>query len=68
VQGVGTPDVETLPAGTAHSITINGSNTFRITLELKGVDVTYDGQVRQDGRGTGAGLCYVAGTVETVVP
>ena len=67
-QGVNTPEVSQLPAGTAHSFTISGSNTFRVELELNGVDVIYDGQVRQDGRGTATGTCYVAGTVETYSP
>jgi hypothetical protein len=60
--------VTSQPAGTAQSFQINNSNTFRVHVELSGVDVVYEGQVRQDGRGTAAGSCYIAGTSETVVP
>src|SRR4051794_3198629 len=49
---------------TTQSITINGSNTFEIQVEAFGADVVYDGQVRQDGRGTSAANCLVAGTAE----
>ena len=57
-----------LPSGARESFTINGSNMFRVHAEYAGVNVTYEGQVRQDGRGTAAGSCLVAGTAETVVP
>jgi hypothetical protein len=60
--------VVSVPAGARESFTINGSNTFRIHAEIGGVDVVYEGQVRQDGRGTAAGSCLVAGTVETITP
>jgi hypothetical protein len=62
------PTVELLPAGTAHSFTINGSNTFRILAEYGGVNVVLEGQVRQDGRNTEAATCLVAGTAETFRP
>jgi hypothetical protein len=68
VQGAGTPVVESRPASTVHSFTITGSNTFRLQIEYAGTDVVYEGQVRQDGRNTAAGSCYIAGTVETVSP
>jgi hypothetical protein len=68
IQGTATPVVESRPTGTVHSFVINGSNTFRMQIEYAGTDVVYEGQVRQDGRGTAAGSCYVAGTVETVTP
>jgi hypothetical protein len=67
-QGRGNAQVVSLPPGTAHTFTINGSNTFRVQVEFGGVDVSYEGQVRQDGSGTPAATCYVAGTVETVTP
>jgi len=60
--------VDLVPAGTQHSFAINGSNTFRIHGEFIGVNVVYDGHVRQDGRGTPAGSCLVVGTAETFVP
>jgi hypothetical protein len=49
---------------TTQSITINGSNTFHVIVESFGVDVVYDGQVRQDGRGTASANCLVAGTAQ----
>jgi hypothetical protein len=58
--------VISLPAGARESFTINGSNTFRVHSELNGVNVVFEGQARQDGRGTPAGSCLVAGTVTTV--
>jgi hypothetical protein len=58
--------VISLPAGARESFTINGSNTFRVHSEINGVNVVFEGQARQDGRGTPAGSCLVAGTVETI--
>jgi hypothetical protein len=49
---------------TTQAITINGSNTFHVQVEAFGVDVIYDGQVRQDGRGGTAANCLLAGTAE----
>jgi hypothetical protein len=60
--------VISVPAGAREAFTINGSNTFRIHAEFGGVNVVYEGQVRQDGRGTPSGSCLVAGTAETVGP
>jgi hypothetical protein len=53
---------------TTQSITINGSNLFHIHVESFGVDVVYDGQVRQDGRGTSTANCLVAGTAQRFAP
>jgi hypothetical protein len=53
---------------TTQAITINGSNTFHVQVESFGVDVVYDGQVRQDGRGTGTANCLVAGTAQKFTP
>jgi hypothetical protein len=66
--GAGAPVVVSQPPGTAQSFTINGSNVFRIQVESAGVDVVFQGQVRQDGRDTPTGSCLVAGTVETFTP
>jgi hypothetical protein len=68
VVGQNAPVVLSQPPATAQSFTINGSNVFRIQVELNGTDVVFDGQVRQDGRGTATGSCLVAGTVETFTP
>lgn len=62
------PVVISVPAGARESFTINGSNMFRIHAEFGGTNVIYEGQARQDGRGTPGGSCLVAGTVETVTP
>ena len=62
------PTLELLAPSAAHSFTINGSNTFRLQVEYGLLNVIYEGQVRQDGRGTGAASCYVAGTAETFAP
>ena len=68
VVGQGAPVVVSQAPGTQQSFTINNSNVFRIVAELNGVDVVFDGQVRQDGRNTPTGSCLVAGTVETFTP
>jgi hypothetical protein len=60
--------VVAMAPGTAQSVTINGSNTFHIQVELSGTNVVYDGQVRQDGRGTPSGTCLVTGTATTFRP
>ena len=66
--GGGNPTVKVIPGGTADSFTINGSNTFRLQLELNKVNVVYEGQVRQDGQGTASGHCLIAGTVQKQAP
>jgi hypothetical protein len=53
---------------TTQSITINGSNTFHVQVESFGVNVIYDGQVRQDGRGTATANCLLAGTAQRFAP
>ncbi|MEA2449929.1 MAG: hypothetical protein QOG63_1861 [Thermoleophilaceae bacterium] len=62
------PVIVSQPPGTQQAFTINGSNVFRIAVELNGVDAVFEGQVRQDGRNTPTGSCLVAGTVETFTP
>jgi hypothetical protein len=66
--GRGPATVKVIPAGTTDSLTINGSNTFHIQLELNRVNVVYDGLVRQDGQGTASGHCLIAGTVQKQQP
>ena len=68
VVGQQPPVVVSQPPGTQQSFTVNGSNVFRIAVELNGTDAVYEGQVRQDGRNTAAGSCYVAWTVQTFTP
>lgn len=62
--GRGNPSVVGLPAGAQYQFTTNGSSTFRLMVEAAGTDVVYDGQARQDGTGTAAGACVVAGTAQ----
>jgi hypothetical protein len=62
--GGGNATVVPMSPNTTQSITINGSNTFHVHVESFGVDVIYDGQVRQDGRGTATANCLIAGTSE----
>ena len=66
--GGGAPTVTTLAPNALHSITINGSNTFRFQVEAFHVVVDVVGQVRQDGRGTATGVCFVTGEVSTYTP
>ena len=61
--GGGNPTLGPLANGTVHSFNINGSNTFRMHVERRGVNMLVDGTVRQDGRGSGAATCLVYGTV-----
>jgi hypothetical protein len=48
---------------TATSLSIGGSNTFLFHVEYAGRNAIIQGGVRQDGRGTGAAVCGVFGTV-----
>jgi hypothetical protein len=61
--GGGSPTIGPLANGTVHSFTIRGSNTFRVHVERRGVNMLVDGVVRQDGRGTATATCLVYGTV-----
>src|SRR4051794_29495886 len=66
--GGNNPTLVAMPPNTTQSVTINGSNLFHIHVESFGVDVVYDGQVRQDGRGTAAAICLFAGTAQKFTP
>lgn len=66
--GTGAVQVVHVARGTAQSFAINGSNTFRVHVEAAGVNVLYEGMVRQDGRGTSAGRCVVVGVARTITP
>ena len=57
------------PAGTAQSLTINGSNTFEFQVQVPdGRNLLIQGVVRQDGRGTPTATCLGYGTSLVVVP
>ena len=62
--GGANPTLVSMAPTTTQSITINGSNTFHVQAESFGTVIVYDGQVRQDGRGTSAANCLVAGTAQ----
>ena len=66
--GSGSNQVVSVGQGTQAAFTHNGSVTFRVRVEQNGVDVIYDGQFRQDGRGTASARCFVAGIAETFAP
>lgn len=59
--GGGNPLVSALINGTQTQFTINGSTTFELHVERKGVNYFVQGTVRQDGRGTAAASCLVYG-------
>jgi len=61
--GGGNPTISPQPNGTVHTFNIRGSNTFRMHVERRGVNMLVDGVVRQDGRATGRATCLVYGTV-----
>lgn len=66
--GYGTATIGLIQPGTVHEITIAGSNSFRLHLELFGVDVVYEGFARQVGAGTADAQCLVVGTRQETRP
>jgi len=57
------------PAGTAQTITINGSNTFELQIQVPDSrNLLIQGVVRQDGRATPAATCLGYGTALVVKP
>jgi hypothetical protein len=60
------PFVSLLANATQHAFTINGSNTFQLHLERKGVNYLATGVVRQDGRNTPTASCLIYGFSLTV--
>ncbi|UUY03394.1 hypothetical protein LRS13_22430 [Svornostia abyssi] len=55
------PLIATLAPNTTSTFTIGGSNTFRLHLELNGINYVLEGVVRQDGRNTPDARCLVYG-------
>lgn len=55
--------IGTLATGTVAPLTFGGSNTFEIQVQHGATNLLINGTVRQEGRGTGAALCLVYGTV-----
>ena len=64
--GNGAPELGVVAPGTVNTVTIGGSNTFRITLEQAGLNSVFDGVVRQDGRGTADAQCLAYGFAQKV--
>ncbi|MDQ3935277.1 MAG: hypothetical protein M3340_11690 [Actinomycetota bacterium] len=52
----------------AFSFAIGGANTFRVHTELFGVNVVYEGFVRQVNQGTAEAQCLIVGTVQRMRP
>jgi len=59
--GGANPAVDAVLNGTQTSFNIDGSSTFLLHLERKGVNYLVHGVVRQDGRGSDAASCLVYG-------
>ena len=53
---------------TATSLSIGGSDTFMFHVEYGGQNAIIQGGVRQEGRGTPAGICAMFGVVTQVLP
>lgn len=51
--------------GAGDAVTVNGSTTVTYNIQQEGINVVVDAVIRQDGRGTGAALCTVYGTITT---
>ena len=66
--GYGAATIGLLQPNAAHAITVPGQNTFRLHLELSGVNVVYEGYARQLSQGTADAQCLVVGTRETIRP
>jgi hypothetical protein len=66
--GYGAANINVLQPNTVHTIEVPGQNTFRLHLEVAGVNVVYEGFARQAGQGTADGSCVVVGTRQTIKP
>ena len=66
--GYGGATIGLLQPNAAHSITVPGQNTFRLHLEIAGVNVVYEGYARQLNQGTADAQCLAVGTRQTIKP
>jgi hypothetical protein len=66
--GYGTVTAGLIQPGTVHQLDIPGQNSFRIHLELFGINVVYEGFARQIGQGTADAQCLVVGTRQEMRP
>lgn len=64
--GNGDASLGVVAPNTVNSVTIGGSNTFRISLEQSGLNSVFEGVVRQDGRGTADAQCLVYGFAQRI--
>ena len=64
--GGGNATVLAQAPNTVETIVINGSNTFELHAQNRGVNMVIDGVIRQDGRGTPAASCLFYGTFTVV--
>ena len=66
--GNGSATSGVLQPNTLHTFSIGGANTFRVHTELFGVNVVYEGFVRQINQGTAEAQCLIVGTVQRMRP
>jgi hypothetical protein len=66
--GSGTAASGILAPNTETSFAIGGANTFRLHAEALGVNVVYEGFVRQINQGTADAQCLIVGTVQRMRP
>lgn len=66
--GYGGATIGLLQPNAAHGITVPGQNTFRLHLELAGLNVVYEGYARQLNQGTADAQCLVVGTRQIIKP
>lgn len=61
--GGGNATVVAQAPNTVQTITVGGSNTFKLHAQNRNVNLIIDGVIRQDGRGTGAASCLFYGVI-----
>ena len=66
--GYGAATIGLLQPNTVHQLAIGGQNTFRLHVELLGVNVVYEGFARQISQGTADASCLAVGTVQRMRP
>lgn len=66
--GYGAATIGLLQPNAAHGITVPGQNSFRMHVEVAGVNVVYEGFARQLNQGTADAQCLVVGTRQTMRP
>ncbi|MGH2949438.1 MAG: hypothetical protein ACRDPC_24825 [Solirubrobacteraceae bacterium] len=64
--GVGDGAVESLGPGAQAPLRVPAQNTFSYYVQLGTANVLVNGMARQEGRGTGAGTCFVSGALTRI--